>query len=203
MAAKKPTRVMSNARCIVDELSIRCDKSHRHQHLVGGRASKASEYPDGLCRANCRGLARQKKYDVRGKSCSSVDNKGQLMNLVGKTKEIDKIEDDPDDRTFPAHSIDTKHEVDGTDTMQFEISVSAFETDGDDPRAYDEDKMNYYVHTGPNTGAEILSGEMREIARRPTGLSALIERPGGSLAQMTCQGRALPKCLRGKPEHWR
>ena len=72
MAAKKPMRFMSSAWCIVDELSITCDKSHSHQHLVCGRASKASEYPDGLCRAICCGLARQKKYDVSGNSCSSV-----------------------------------------------------------------------------------------------------------------------------------
>ena len=125
MAAKKPTRFMSNAWCIVDELSIRCDKSHPHQHLVGGRASKASEYPDGLCRAICRGLARQKKYDVSGKSCSSVVDKGQLMNPVGKIKKIDKIEDDPDDKRFQAHWIDTRHEVDGTDTMYAETSFSS------------------------------------------------------------------------------
>ena len=82
MATKKPTRFMSNARCIVDELSIGCDKSHSHQHLVGGRASKASEHTDGLCRAICRGLALQKKYDVSGNSCFSVVDNGQLMNLV-------------------------------------------------------------------------------------------------------------------------
>ena len=91
MAAKKPTLFTLNAWCIADGLSIRCDKSHPHQHLVGGRASKASEYRDGLCRTNCRGLARQKKYDVSGKSCSSVVDKGQLMNLVANIKNIGNI----------------------------------------------------------------------------------------------------------------
>ena len=59
-----------------------------------------------------------------------------MMNPVGKIEKIDKIEDDPDDKRFPAHWIDTKHEVDGTDTMFAETSSIAFEIDGDDPRAY-------------------------------------------------------------------
>ena len=71
MAAKKPLRFMPNAWCIVDELSIRCDKSHPHQRLVDGRVSKASKYPDGPCRAICRGFAWQ-KYDVSGKPCSAL-----------------------------------------------------------------------------------------------------------------------------------
>ena len=43
MAAKKSTRFVSNAWCYVDELVMRCEISHPHQHFVGGRASKASE----------------------------------------------------------------------------------------------------------------------------------------------------------------
>ena len=70
------------------------------------------------------------------------------MNLVGKIKKIDKIEVDPDDKTFPAHWIDTKHEVDGADIMYVETSFSAFEIDGDDPRAYDEDEVDYLFSYG-------------------------------------------------------
>ena len=77
MAAKKPTRFLSNAWCIVDDVSIRCDKSHPHQHLVGRRAGNASEYPDGLCNAICRRLARQKRYAVNGKPCSGVVSKAK------------------------------------------------------------------------------------------------------------------------------
>ena len=118
---------------------------------------------------------------MSGRSCSSVVNKGQLMNLVAKIQKIDKIEDDPDVKTFPDHWVDTKHEIDGTDTMYVETDFSAFEIGGDCPKLHDEDVVNYYFHTGPNLGAEILSGEMREIARRLTGLYVLIERPGGSV----------------------
>ena len=75
MAAKKPTRFVSDAWCIADELPIRCDKPHPHQHLVGGRASKAYEYPDGLCKAICRGLARQNNYDVSGSRAAALSTK--------------------------------------------------------------------------------------------------------------------------------
>ena len=48
------------------------------------------------------------------------------MNLVAKLKKIDKIEDDPDDKTFPAHWTNTKNEVHGTDTMYVEADFGAF-----------------------------------------------------------------------------
>ena len=54
LPAKKPTRFMSNSWCVLQDLSVRCDKSHIHRPLIAGRASKAQEYPDGLCRAICR-----------------------------------------------------------------------------------------------------------------------------------------------------
>ena len=98
-------------------LSTSCPSDATGHTRTNILSSKASEYPDGLCKAICRGLARQKKYDVSGRSCSSVFDKGQLMNLVAGTKEIYKIEVDLDDKTFPAHWIDTKHEIDGADIL--------------------------------------------------------------------------------------
>jgi hypothetical protein len=70
LPAKKPTRFMSNSWCVLQELSVRCDKSHIHQPLIAGKASKAQEYLDGLCRAICRGLANQKRYDEGGQISS-------------------------------------------------------------------------------------------------------------------------------------
>ena len=67
--AKKPTPFMGNGHYILNELSTRCDKTHPHQLLVGGWASKAQEYSYELCRAMCRGLAKQKRYDRSGKAC--------------------------------------------------------------------------------------------------------------------------------------
>ena len=68
--AKKPTKFVSNSWCIIQELSVRCDKTHEHQHLIGGRGAKAAEYPDDVCKAICRGLAHPKRYDASGTVCT-------------------------------------------------------------------------------------------------------------------------------------
>ena len=38
MAAKKPTKFMTNSRALGQELSRTCDGTHKHQSLVDGRA---------------------------------------------------------------------------------------------------------------------------------------------------------------------
>ena len=68
--AQKPTKLSSNSWCRLQELITRCDESHEHQHLVSGRGKKAAEYPDKLCRAICRGLANQTRYDASSKVCT-------------------------------------------------------------------------------------------------------------------------------------
>ena len=57
--AKKPTRFMTNSRAIARELSRKCKGQHVHQPLVDGRAKEAARYPDGFCRAVCRGLMKE------------------------------------------------------------------------------------------------------------------------------------------------
>ena len=51
---KKPTGFMTSSRCISEELDKRCDNSHKHIPLVGGRAAGAAIYPRGLCEAVSR-----------------------------------------------------------------------------------------------------------------------------------------------------
>ena len=80
--AKKPTQFMGNGHFIMNELSTRCDKTHTHQPLMGGQASKAQEYSYELCRAMCRGLATQKQYDCSGKACVGMMAKTALMSFV-------------------------------------------------------------------------------------------------------------------------
>ena len=58
--AKKPTRFMTNSRSIGQELRRKCDWTHPHQPLVDGRAKDAARYPPALCRAICRGIAKEK-----------------------------------------------------------------------------------------------------------------------------------------------
>ena len=66
--AKKPTRFMTNSRSIGHELRRKCDGAHPHQPLVDGRAKDATRYPPALCRAICRGIAKEKmqrQYGIR------------------------------------------------------------------------------------------------------------------------------------------
>ena len=86
LPAKKPTQFMSNSWYILKELGTRCDHSHEHQHLMGGRANKAAEYAYKLCLAICRGLRRQKAYDQTGKTCSGAMSIGQLQSMIGSIR---------------------------------------------------------------------------------------------------------------------
>ena len=57
--AKKPTTIMTNSEAIADIMSkAKCDRSHRHVILEGGRASACQVYPDKFSRALCRAYAR-------------------------------------------------------------------------------------------------------------------------------------------------
>ena len=56
---KKPTRYMTNAPLMAEELEMFCTGDHRHVQLVGGRAAKAAIYPPQLCEAMLRGSKRQ------------------------------------------------------------------------------------------------------------------------------------------------
>ena len=67
LPAKKPIRFVSNSWSVLQELSTRCDKTHEHQQLMGGRAARAAEYPDELCEVFCRGIANQLMYDRTGR----------------------------------------------------------------------------------------------------------------------------------------
>ena len=86
LPAKKPTQFMSNSWYVLKELGTRCDHSHEHQHLMGGRASRAAEYAFKLCMAICRGLRRQKAYDQSGKTCSGAMNVGQLKSMIASIR---------------------------------------------------------------------------------------------------------------------
>ena len=109
MPAKKPTTFLSNSWCILEELSTVCDKTHEHQPLMGGRASKAQEYTNELCHAICRGLANQKRYDRSGKVCSGIvaaETLKSMISLIAQRPE--------GGGEYPSHWKDEKHEADGT-----------------------------------------------------------------------------------------
>ena len=53
MAAKKPSKFVNHSWYELQELCVRCNCSHDYQHLIGGRATHAQEYPDKLRGAIC------------------------------------------------------------------------------------------------------------------------------------------------------
>lgn len=69
--ARKGTGFLTNSACIADQLRRRCPNRkghqvHRHVVLEDGRTRAAQVYPDGLCRAICRGLRNQIQVDANG-----------------------------------------------------------------------------------------------------------------------------------------
>ena len=54
--AKKPTQWASTSPQMLKRLSTRCDGSHPHQHLIGGRAAAAAYYPAKLITQILRGM---------------------------------------------------------------------------------------------------------------------------------------------------
>jgi hypothetical protein len=60
----KPTRFLSSAPLLLQELARRCGGGHDHTRLLGGRrAAAAALYPPGLCRAILRGITKQYRRD--------------------------------------------------------------------------------------------------------------------------------------------
>ena len=195
LPAKKPTRFVSNSWYMLQELSVRCDKSHQHQHLVGGRASRAAEYPDQLCEAMCRGLVNQLKYDRSGRICvssvanvhsflldvQSVDNERGENRLAKPRERVIQALDgqcpepwrqpskknDSLNSAFPSHWVDNKHEPDGTAKNHLHTEVEV-----------PEESLSYF-HVGKNTGAELLREEMSTIYERHYGDAECVDDVSG------------------------
>ncbi len=61
---KKPTGFISSSRSVRQELEDKRTGAHAHVPSVGGRAAGAQVYPQMLCEAICRGVARQQREDA-------------------------------------------------------------------------------------------------------------------------------------------
>jgi hypothetical protein len=182
LPAKKPTRFASNSWFILQELSTRCDGSHVHQPLVGGRAAGAAEYPDGLCEAFCRGLAGQLAYDRAHRVCTGVIDKAALHSMLcvvdnaraeetALSNPVDGLTMSPTSGSrnlpgeevkytvseFPPHWRDRKHEPDGTahDTLAVEEGQEAM-----------PEERNGYFRIGINDGEQMLKMEMNALMEK-------------------------------------
>ena len=97
---KKPTRYMTNAPLVAEELETFCTGDHRHVKLVGGRAAKAAIYPPQLCEAILRGLKRQLISDgsiARNEKMVQVCQESWLDAFVYSLGEFDSGEKFIDD----------------------------------------------------------------------------------------------------------
>ena len=56
LPCKKPTKWATSSIQMSLRLATRCDQSHQHQHLTGGKAAAAAYYPKGLATAILRGM---------------------------------------------------------------------------------------------------------------------------------------------------
>ena len=79
---------MTNSPCVALELQRKCPNRtghayHRHVRLEGGRTKAAQIYPDGLCRAICKGLMNQIEFDQQGRFL--------LAKLQGIDKEMTEV----------------------------------------------------------------------------------------------------------------
>ena len=64
MAAMKPTKCMSNSQALLNQMSKRCDKTHRHKPLHGEDCEEAACYPLGLTNSILKGMNLQAAEDV-------------------------------------------------------------------------------------------------------------------------------------------
>ena len=79
----RPETTLELSEYIGEELTRRCDGTHRHIEFTGGgRTGRSEVYPDKLCRALLNGLLKQIEADGRH-GCSYRADKDVEMNIMG------------------------------------------------------------------------------------------------------------------------
>ena len=78
---------------------MRCDGRHEHIQLVGGRAKRAEEYPDKLCRRRCKGL----RDHLRVQS-ESVRTLGEIVEVIASRGYLH--EEEESGQEFPQEQVD-------------------------------------------------------------------------------------------------
>ena len=92
------------------------------------------------------GLANQKRYDLSGKVCTGSLDSLSLKSLL-----------EPDSSQFPAHSIDCRHEAEGT-AHEFLVTGTAV-----------EEKTLEAFRVGHDDGADLLKAEMSSLVEKYSG----------------------------------
>ena len=143
---------MSSSQYIIQGLDRKCTGDHDNVPLVGGRAAGAAIYPQALCEAICRGIAKHKKMDhsdnivvstgkMNTKRIKSFTNHLCSVQLRGSSairkimfvRHKDGITRPTGD--YPEHWTDEWHEEDGGDDVrgdrpQMGVTLLKAEMDG-------------------------------------------------------------------------
>ena len=80
----KPTRFLSTSQQMVECLEKRCDRSHKHQGLSGGRAAEAAFYPLPLIRAILNGM--KATADSQAYHRDNVIEQTEFINAIAATQ---------------------------------------------------------------------------------------------------------------------
>ena len=94
--AMKPTKFMSSSSQMLSQLDRRCDRSHTHQHLSGGRCAEAAFYPIPLIKEMLRGIrathdaenvAVENHSDKLQYLSTCMNDKVELCNAIGGSQD--------------------------------------------------------------------------------------------------------------------
>ena len=113
----KPTGFLSNSPRIRNQLSRRCSGDHPHQHLMGGRAKKAEEYPPKLCQAMIRGLKEEitdsEVWIVNEEWLGEGEDEGDLEDMLDEEVEQAGQEVRVGESAAPEDKEDVEEEEEG------------------------------------------------------------------------------------------
>ena len=88
----KPTRFLSSSPHMTAQLDRRCDRSHNHQHLTGGRCADAAFYPLPLIQAILKGI----KATTTAEDAAQEGKKARAyMQAIGMEPMSDEAQDVP------------------------------------------------------------------------------------------------------------
>ena len=150
MLAKKPTRWMTNSIFMADALNVRCDGSHEHQHLVGGRAAGAAFYPPKLLRAILRGMSLTR--DATSGARMICENQQLLLDSLNNFVNAVRPESSDSKATAPCNSSDSAAK--GNSDVPNRMSSIPLVGGGNLPIEYSAENFKR-VYTDEYTGEEL------------------------------------------------
>ena len=76
--------MLTNSHEVARRIERKCDGSHRHVHLVSGKARKAQMYPREFSRSVCEGIAAEKRRHALGLYYHEVLSLDEISETVRK-----------------------------------------------------------------------------------------------------------------------